>query len=84
MGEHVRDVLLAGQASAAEGTGRVLLGGENVHRISPLVSTGSYALDRADGMESLEGLAESEWRKVGAKLKGVFFQHPAEQFGEPG
>ncbi len=48
------------------------------------MATGSYALDRADGMESLEGLAESEWRKVGAKLKGVFFQHPAEQFGEPG
>ena len=53
--------------------------GRNAH-----CGDGSYALDRADGMESQEGLAESEWRKVGAKLKGVFFQHPAEQFGEPG
>ena len=74
---------MAGQASAAEGTARVLLGGENVHRISPVVANGSYALDGVDGVTSLEGLAESEWRKVGIKLKGVFFEHPSEPFTAP-
>jgi hypothetical protein len=74
------DVFMAGQSSGALGTAAVLLGHENVVRISPIVPSGRFALDATKGMRSLRGLGMSEARKALPGLRELFFDQPAEPF----
>lgn len=77
----VLTVVMAGQSSASLGTSQLLLGHENVHRVSPNVSARRYKLDGVDGIRSLTGLGSSEARKEYPKIRGMFFDAgPAKPF----
>lgn len=74
------DVFMAGQSSESLGTAAVLLGHENVLRISPVVPGARFALDATRGMRSLRGLGASEARKALPRLRELFLDQPAEPF----
>lgn len=63
---------MAGQSTGSLGTAQLLLGHENVMRVSPTVSAKRYSLDGTDGMESLRGLGASEARKAYPKVQSMF------------
>lgn len=65
-------VVMAGQSSSSLGTAQLLLGHENVHRVSPSVSTKRYRLDGINGINSLRGLGSSQARNEFPKLKEMF------------
>ena len=65
-------VFMAGQSSASQGTAQLLLGHENVVRISPSVPNKRFKLDSASDMDSLKGLGTSEARKALPALKDFF------------
>lgn len=74
------DVIMAGQSSASLGTALLLLGHENVHRVSPVVGSGRFRLDRAKDIESLRALGASEARTQLPLIREKFFSGPAEPF----
>lgn len=65
-------IFMAGQSSSSVGTAQLLLGHENVHRVSPIVSGRRYTLDGVDGIPSLKGLGSSEARKEYPKVRSMF------------
>lgn len=73
-------VFMAGQSSSSLGTAQLLLGHENVVRISPTVSPNRFKLDGIEGISSLRGLGASQSRIESPKLKSIFFSEPAEVF----
>lgn len=63
---------MAGQSFGSIGTAQLLLGHENVMRVSPTVSAKRYTLDGIDGMKSLRGLGASEARKHYPQVQSMF------------
>lgn len=66
-------IFMSGQSSSSIGTAQLLLGHDNVHRISPHVGGGRYKLDGVTAISSLRGLGASEARKEFPKLQSMFF-----------
>lgn len=79
-GLKIVDVFLAGQSSGSLGTAYVLLGHENVLRISPTVPTGRFGLDTVKEIPALRGLGATEARKALPVLRERFLTTPAERF----
>ena len=73
-------VTMAGQSSSSLGTAQLLLGHENVHRVSPSVSPKRYKLDGIEGIQSLRGLGSSQARIEFPKVKDMFLTGKAEAF----
>ena len=76
----VADTFMAGQSSSSLGTAQLLLGHENVHRVSPSVGASMYKLDGVDGIKSLRGLGASQARTEYPKVKEMFRTGKAEKF----
>ncbi len=76
----IADVFMAGQSSGSLGTAKLLVGQQNMFRISPTVPGGRFGLDTVKETLSLKGLGTSEARKALPTLKPVFFLQPAEKF----
>lgn len=79
-GLKIVDVFMAGQSSGSLGIAQLLVGGENIVRISPIVAKGRFDLDGYKEMNSLKGLGTSEARKALPGLRSVFFQERTEAF----
>ena len=73
-------IFMAGQSSSSLGTAQLLLGHNNVHRISPRVGAGRYKLDGANAISSLKGLGASEGRKEYPKVHSMFFTDQRQPF----
>lgn len=80
----VADTFMAGQSSSSLGTAQLLLGHENVHRVSPTVSASMYKLDGVAGIKSLRGLGASQARTEYPKVKEMFLTGKAEKFSPKG
>ncbi len=76
----VADFFIRGQSSGSLGTAYVLLGHDNVTRISPVVSRGRFKLDGIKDIHMLEGLGSRDARTELNHLQCLFFDQPAEQF----
>jgi patatin-like phospholipase/acyl hydrolase len=76
----VADVFMAAQSFSSLGTAYVLVGHENVYRISPNVPKGNFGLDVVKEIPSLKGLGATEARKALPQLREKFFQMRAEPF----
>ena len=74
------NTFMAGQSSSSIGTAQLLLGHENVVRVSPTVSRNRFKLDGVDGIAALRGLGSSQSRIESPKLKPLFFTEQAEPF----
>lgn len=74
------DLFMVAQSSASLGTAAVLLGHENVVRISPVVPPGRFRLDGVSEIPALKGLGVAEARKALPTLRSTFFHKPAEAF----
>ncbi|ETZ92795.1 patatin-like phospholipase family protein [Mycobacteroides abscessus MAB_030201_1061] len=70
------DVIMAGQSSASLGTAQLLLGHDNVYRVSPVVGSDRFKLDRARDIESLRALGASEARTQLPLIRDKFFSGP--------
>lgn len=70
------DVVMAGQSSASLGTAQLLLGHDNVYRVSPVVGSDRFKLDRARDIESLRALGASEARTQLPLIRDKFFSGP--------
>lgn len=79
-GLKVTDVFLAAQSSASFGTAQLLVGHQNVVRISPHVPHGRFSLDGWKEINSLRGLGDTEAREALPSLRPLFFQSHAEPF----
>ena len=73
-------IFMAGQSSSSLGTAQLLLGHDNVHRVSPHVGGGRYKLDRANAIKSLKGLGASEARKEFPKVQSMFLSDEGRPF----
>jgi uncharacterized protein len=76
----LKDVIMAGQSSASLGTAQLLLGHENVYRVSPIVGSDRFKLDRVKDIESLRALGASEARTQLPVIREKFFSGAAEPF----
>jgi len=76
------DVFMSGQSSAALGTAQVLIGHDDVYRISPSVAHGRFSLDGIREIDSLKGLGATEARKHIPMLRERFFTSHAEPFAQ--
>jgi len=79
-GLKVTDVFLATQSSASLGTAQLLVGHQNVIRVSPHVPHGRFSLDGWNEINSLRGLGDTEAREALPSLRPLFFQSHAEPF----
>lgn len=75
----IADVFLHSQSSASLGTAQLLIGHENVKRISPVMPNGRFGMDVVKEISSLKGIGEAEARKAYPHLT-EFFSEKAEQF----
>lgn len=73
-------VMMAGQSSGSIGTALLLLGHDNVRRISPVVNNGRFKLDRTSDIEGLRALGASEARTQLPLIRDMFFARTAEPF----
>jgi len=73
-------VFMAGQSSSSIGTAQLLLGHENVTRVSPLVDAKRFKLDGVAGIPALRALGASQSRIELPKLRKTFFDAKAEPF----
>lgn len=80
LGLQIVDVFMSAQSSASISTGQVLIGKENIIRISPSVAKDRFALDGIEDIRALKGLGSSEARKALPELRRMFFDSPAELF----
>ena len=74
------ELFMTAQSSASNGTAAVLIGHENVLRISPSVARGRFGLDRIGGITALKGLGAAEARKALPALRERFLTESAEEF----
>ncbi len=72
------DTLMTAQSNSAVGMSELLIGRENITRISPQVRNGIFALDGIREIESLSGLGYSEARKQYPLIKRSFFETTVE------
>jgi patatin-like phospholipase/acyl hydrolase len=80
LGLQIVDIFMSAQSSASISTGQVLIGRENITRISPSVAKDRFALDGIEEIQSLKGLGRSEARKALPDLRKIFFDVHAETF----
>jgi patatin-like phospholipase/acyl hydrolase len=73
-------VFMAGQSSSSLGTAQLLLGRNNVVRISPKVDSKRFKLDNVKGINALRGLGSSHSRMQLSRLRQDFFSTKAEVF----
>lgn len=73
------NVFMIAQSSASVGTAALLVGHDNIKRISPVVSSGKFGLDVVREINRLKGLGDSEARKEGVNIQS-FFAEKAEVF----
>ncbi|MGW4533763.1 CBASS cGAMP-activated phospholipase [Nocardia sp. NPDC004340] len=73
-------VMMAGQSSGSIGAAMLLLGHDNVKRISPIVNNGRFKLDRTSDIEALRALGASEARTQLPLIREMFFTQAAEPF----
>lgn len=73
-------VMMAAQSSSSLGTAQLLLGHENVYRVSPSVSPNRYKLDGVEGINSLRSLGSSQARIEFPKVKDMFLIGKTEVF----
>jgi len=76
----VTDVFMAAQSSSSLGTASVLIGHEQVMRISPSLGRGQFHLDSIKEIPSLRGLGASEARKALPQVRKLFCQTHVEPF----
>lgn len=76
----VTDVFMTAQSSHSIGTAKLLVGPNNLFRISPVVGLGRFGLDDYKEIPSLKGLGDSEARKALPELRNIFFVKPVELF----
>ncbi len=74
------DSMMAGQATAAHGQATLLLGSENVLRISPSVPAGHYQMDDSSCMHELVGIASGEAEHRSPEFERLFLSHEAQPF----
>lgn len=74
------ELMMAGQSSSSLGTAKLLVGEENVVRISPIVQRNRFSMDGVDNIKALCGLGRGEARKALPRLRQLFFTEPAEAF----
>lgn len=74
------DVFMTAQSSHSFGTAKLLVGPNNLYRISPVVETGRFGLDTYKEIPSLKGLGNSEARKALPDLRDIFFSEIVEPF----
>lgn len=77
---HLVDTFMNAQSSGSVGTATLLLGHENVHRISHSVTGNRYKLDGIEGIESLKGLGASVARHEYPNVKATFLTEKALRF----
>jgi patatin-like phospholipase/acyl hydrolase len=77
---HLVSTFMNAQSSASIGTATLLLGHDNVHRISKSVGGGRYTLDGIKEIESLKGLGSSVAREEYPKVKAMFLAEKALPF----
>ncbi|WP_440709875.1 CBASS cGAMP-activated phospholipase [Herbiconiux sp. YIM B11900] len=73
-------VFISGQSSSSIGTAQLLLGHENVYRVSPVVDKKRFKLDGIEGVPALRALGASVARTELPKLRSIFFTEKAEAF----
>lgn len=78
--DKIAEVLGSAQSSASLGTARLLVGKENVYRVSPYAPEKRFGLDIVKEISSLRGLGSTEAREALPTLKPVFFERSAERF----
>jgi hypothetical protein len=71
---------MTAQSFSSLGIARILVGYENVVRISPQIARGRFGLDVIKEIPSLKGLGSSEARKALPLIREKFFSVPAEPF----
>lgn len=76
----IADVMMAGQASAAAGTAKLILGSERILRVSSVVAPKRFLLDSAGEIEALEGLGRGEARQHVDRIARDFLFAPADRF----
>ncbi len=76
----VTDVFMTAQSSSSLGTAYVLIGHEQVMRISPSLGRGQFRLDSIKEIPSLRGLGASEARKALPQVRKLFCQTRVEPF----
>ena len=76
----IPEVFMKTQSFYAMGTAQLLIGKNNIFRISPVVNRGRFKIDDYEEMESLIGLGASEARQHSPEIKEVFFREKAEPF----
>lgn len=77
---HLVSTFMNAQSSASIGTATLLLGHDNVHRISRTVGANRYTLDGIKEIESLKGLGSSVAREEFPKVKAMFLADKAQPF----
>jgi uncharacterized protein len=77
---HLVSAFMNAQSSASIGTAMLLLGHDNVHRISKTVGGGRYKLDGIKEIESLKGLGSSVARVEYPQVKAMFLAEKAQPF----
>lgn len=76
----IAEVFMMAQSHAALGMASVLIGQENIVRISPTVDRGRFRLDSVKEEASLSGLGASEARQALPRLRTLFFDQQAAPF----
>lgn len=77
---HLVSTFMNAQSSASIGTATLLLGHDNVHRISKTVGGSRYELDGVMEIESLKGLGLSVAREEYPKVKQMFLAKKVQSF----
>jgi len=78
--DKIASVFMSGQSSGSLGIANLLVGDQNMFRISPIVPSRRFSLDGIKDVESLKGLGFSEARKALPSIRPIFFEKSAESF----
>lgn len=74
------DSMMNGQSTGAQGQAQLLLGKNNVLRVSPPIPAGHYKLDDASCVEELVGIASGEAEHRSPEIQDMFFDHHSTPF----
>jgi uncharacterized protein len=74
------EIFMSGQSTSALGTAKLFAGEENVLRVNPVVPTGRFSLDGVKAISPLQGLGETEARKLLPKIRQMFLTKHVEPF----
>lgn len=74
------ELMMSAQSSASLGTAKLLVGANNIVRISPLAPGGRFSLDGTTEIHSLQGLGVEAFRATFPAVQEIFFSELAEPF----